>query len=92
MQDSTNESMQMTYIKKTDSRGRNLWRVCYVSGHGLNNQRYESFHEFWQACGLRGNCIGVRTELFENANEGNYEGYHIRMVYRQDDNGQPPKG
>lgn len=80
------------YVKKTDSRGRNLRRVCYISGYGLNNQRYESFRAFWEARGLAGDHISVRTTLFENADEGNHAGYHIRMVYECDDNGQPPKG
>lgn len=75
----------MTYVKKTDSRGRNLPRVCYVTGNGLNNQRYESFWQFWQARNLTGNPIATRTELFENNNEANVQGYHVRMVYRVDD-------
>lgn len=75
----------MTYIKKTDKRGRNLHRVCYVTGHGLSNQRYESFEQFWQARKLVGNFIETRTELFGNNDEANVQGYHVRMVYRIDD-------
>lgn len=76
----------MTFIKKTNARGRNMPRVCYLTGHGLNNQRYGSFWEFWQARGLSGDHKSVRTELFENADEANVQGYQVRMVYAVDDN------
>lgn len=75
----------MAYTKKVDARGRNLHRVCYVTGKGLNNQRYESFREFWEKSELEGDHIKTRTTLFEDADEGIVQGYHVRMVYRVDD-------
>ncbi|WP_165408277.1 hypothetical protein [Citrobacter portucalensis] len=75
----------MTYIKKTTSNGSNMQRVCYVTGHGLTNQRFESFRAFWESEKLEGDHIGVRTKLFQDADQANYQGYSIRMVYKADD-------
>lgn len=80
--------MSTNYIKKTDSKGRNLHRVCYVTGHGLRNHRFESFWQFFKTQELEGTsaqAAKIRTKLFQDADEANYEGYHIRMVYRVDD-------
>ncbi|WP_420274410.1 hypothetical protein [Enterobacter asburiae] len=52
---------------------------------GLANQRFESFRAFWESEKLEGDHIGVRTKLFQDADQANYQGYSIRMVYKADD-------
>ncbi len=71
--------------QKTTSNGRNMQRVCYVTGHGLTNQRFESFRAFWESEKLEGDHIGVRTKLFSRCRPGQLPGYSIRMVYKADD-------
>lgn len=64
----------------TNSRGRNLGRYCVVSGNGLENQYFPSFHKFCIFAGIT-DPINTRTKHFQTQHVANINGYRVEMFY-----------